>query len=133
MSTRSASLTIPGGQNRYAMTYGRAWSNGGGKQNRDRVYSQQKNGFRQEKRVQELLDQRGDGPGLVCILSAMEPCGSHKPWHDKKTHQTYLKPADGKCLHYDVYFIDRIWGCAPYACPRGVRSGCRSTAMDTVI
>src|SRR5437667_12408294 len=65
-----------------------------------------KNGFRQEKRVQELLDQRGDGPGLVCILSAMEPCGSYKPWHDKKTHQTYLKPADGKCLHYYVYFID---------------------------
>src|SRR5437773_5076389 len=106
MSTRSASLTIPGGQNRYAMPFGRAWSNGGGKQNRDRVYSQQKNGFRQEKRVQELLDQRGEEPGLVCILSAMEPCGSYKPWHDKKTHKTYLRPADGKCLHYYVYFID---------------------------
>src|SRR5437016_3167059 len=65
-----------------------------------------KNKFRQEKRVQELLDQRGDEPGLVCILSAMEPCGSYKPWHDKKTHKTYLKPADGKCLHYYVYFID---------------------------
>jgi hypothetical protein len=30
----------------------------------------------------------------------MEPCGSHKPWHDKKTDKTYLKPDDGKCLHY---------------------------------
>jgi len=65
-----------------------------------------KNKFRQEKRVKEVLDKRGEGPGLVCILSAMEPCGSYKPWHDKKTHKTYLKPDDGKCLHYYVYFID---------------------------
>jgi hypothetical protein len=62
--------------------------------------------FRQEKRVQEVLEQRGEEPGLVCILSAMELCGSYKPWHDKKTHKTYLKPDDGKCLHYYVYFID---------------------------
>jgi len=26
----------------------------------------------------------------------MEPCGSYKPWHNKKTHTTYLKPDDGK-------------------------------------
>ena len=65
-----------------------------------------KKGFRQEKRVKEVLDKRGDEPGLVCILSAMEPCGSYKPWHDKKTHKTYLKPDEGKCLHYYVYFID---------------------------
>ena len=31
-----------------------------------------KNKFRQEKRVKEVLDKRGEGPGLVCILSAME-------------------------------------------------------------
>src|SRR5207244_12341162 len=94
-----------------------------------------KNKFRQEKRVKEVLDKRGEGPGLVCILSAMEPCGSYKPWHDKKTHKTYPKPDDGKCLHYYVYFIDPDLGLCyvRYACPRGVRSGCRSTAMDIVI
>jgi hypothetical protein len=32
--------------------------------------------------VPEVLDKRGDAPGLVCILSAMEPCSSYKPWHD---------------------------------------------------
>ena len=47
-----------------------------------------KKGFRQEKRVKEVLDKRGEAPGLVCILSAMEPCGSYKPWHDQKAHQT---------------------------------------------
>ena len=62
--------------------------------------------FSQEKRVKEVLAQRGEEPGLVCILSAMERCGTYKPWHDKKTHQTYLKPDEGKCLHYYVYFID---------------------------
>src|SRR4030095_3125236 len=47
---------------------------------------------------------------LVCILYALEPCGTYKPWHDKKTHKTYLKPEDGKCLHYYFYFIDEELG-----------------------
>jgi hypothetical protein len=66
--------------------------------------------FRQEKHVAEILRKRGEGPGLVCILSAMEPCDTYKPWHDKKTHKTYFKPDDGKCLHYYVYFIEEGLG-----------------------
>jgi hypothetical protein len=66
--------------------------------------------FRKEKRVKEILEQRGEQPGVACILSAMEPCGSYKPWHDKNTHKTYLKSDDGKCLHYYVYFIDEDLG-----------------------
>lgn len=62
--------------------------------------------FRKEQRVKEVIEKRGEEPGLVCILSAMEPRGSYKPWHNKQTHKTYLKPSDGKCLHYYVYFID---------------------------
>ena len=69
-----------------------------------------KKSFRKEQRVKEIVEKRGEEPGLVCILSAMEPCGSYKPWHDKKTHKTYLKPDDGKCLHYYVYFIDADLG-----------------------
>ena len=70
------------------------------------VFIRSKKKFRQEKHVRQVLDQRGEEPGVVCILSAMEPCGSYQPWHDQKTHKTYLKPDDGKCLHYYVYFID---------------------------
>ena len=70
------------------------------------VFIRSKKKFRQEKHVRPVLDQRGEEPGVVCILSAMEPCGSYQPWHDQKTHKTYLKPDDGKCLHYYVYFID---------------------------
>jgi hypothetical protein len=66
--------------------------------------------FRKEDRVKEILSKRGEQPGVVCVLSAMEPCGSYKPWHDKKTHKTYLKPDDGKCLHYYVCFIDEDLG-----------------------
>ena len=65
-----------------------------------------KKSIRKEQPVKEVLEKRGEEPGLACILSAVEPCGSYKPWHDKKTHKTYLKPDDGKCLYYYVYFID---------------------------
>ena len=30
----------------------------------------------------------------------MEACPSHRPWHDKETHETFLKPTSGKCLHF---------------------------------
>ena len=66
--------------------------------------------LRKEDRVQEILAQRGDDPGLVCILSAMEPCSTYKPWHNKQTGKTYLLPEEGKCLHYYFYFIDEELG-----------------------
>jgi hypothetical protein len=62
--------------------------------------------FRKEDRVKQILEKRGEQAGVVCILSAMEPCGSYQPWHDKRSHKTYLKPDDGKCLHYHVYLMD---------------------------
>jgi hypothetical protein len=36
----------------------------------------------------------------------MEACDAYKPWHDKQTHRTYLRPDSGKCLHYYFYFVD---------------------------
>ena len=65
-----------------------------------------KRNFRQGDRIRDLLKARGDHPGLVHIFSVMEPCTSYKPWHSQRTHQTYLKPDSGKCLHYYFYFID---------------------------
>jgi len=64
-----------------------------------------KKSFRKEPRVKEMPEKRGEEPGLVCILWAMEPGGSYQPWHDKKTHRTYRKPDAGKGLHYYVYFM----------------------------
>jgi hypothetical protein len=68
-------------------------------------YIRKKN-FRKEARIEALLQKRGQHPGLIHIFSALEPCASYKPWHDKNTHHTYLKAADAKCLHYYFYFID---------------------------
>jgi len=65
---------------------------------------------RKEDKVQEILRQRGDHPGLVCIFSVMEPCSSYEPWHDKGSGKTYLRPDGGKCLHYYFYFIDEELG-----------------------
>ena len=69
-----------------------------------------KKNFRKEDRIQGILEKRGNHPGLVHIFSAMEPCPSYKPWHNKQTHRTYLKPTEGKCLHYYFYFIDEELG-----------------------
>jgi len=68
-----------------------------------------KRNVRKEDRVKEILARRGD-PGLVCIFSAMEPCSTYKPWHNKQTGRTYLLPDDGKCLHYYFYFLDEELG-----------------------
>lgn len=64
-----------------------------------------KKDFRKEERIKKIIARRGDHPGLVHIFSAMEPCPSFKPWHDKKTGKTFLRGETAKCLHYYLYFI----------------------------
>lgn len=84
-----------------------------------------KSSSRKEARIKEVLKQRGEHPGLVHILSAMEACPSYRPWHDKQTHETFLKPSSGKCLHYYFYFIDEQLGLCylrvPTWCPFGLQ------------
>jgi hypothetical protein len=66
--------------------------------------------IRKEDVVARVLAQRGDHPGLVHIISAMEACDAYKPWHDKQTHKTFIRPDSGKCLHYYFYFQDVKFG-----------------------
>jgi hypothetical protein len=65
-----------------------------------------KSHIRKEAVVQRVLEQRGDHAGLVHIISAMEACEAYRPWHDKATHKTFIRPDSGKCLHYYFYFMD---------------------------
>jgi hypothetical protein len=65
---------------------------------------------RKEEQIQTILAKRGDGAGLVHILSAMESCVAYKPWHDKVSGKTYVQSVTGKCLHYYFYFIDAELG-----------------------
>src|SRR3954454_15056608 len=59
-----------------------------------------KNHIRKEDVVARVLAQRGDHPGLVHILPAMEAGDSCRPWHDKASGNTSLRPDSGKCLRY---------------------------------
>jgi hypothetical protein len=69
-----------------------------------------KSHIRKEAIVAKVLAQRGEHPGLVHVLSAMEACPAYKPWHDKQTHRTHVRPDSGKCLHYYFYFMDAELG-----------------------
>ena len=77
--------------------------------------------LRKDELIREVIKKRGEIPGLVAILSAMERCATYKPWYDKKTRETYLKPDEGRCLHYYFYFIDEELGLCyvrvPTYCP----------------
>jgi hypothetical protein len=46
---------------------------------------------------------------------------AYKPWHDKETHKTFIRPDSGKCLHYYFYFMDAAFGLiylrVPTYCP----------------
>jgi hypothetical protein len=69
-----------------------------------------KSHIRKEDVVAKVLARRGDHAGLVHVISAMEACESYRPWHEKTTGKTALKPDSGKCLHYYFYFIDEQLG-----------------------
>jgi hypothetical protein len=65
---------------------------------------------RNQSLVREILKERGEHEGLVCIFSAIEACPSYKPWHDRPIGRTFLKGDTGKWLHYYFYFIDKNLG-----------------------
>jgi hypothetical protein len=91
-----------------------------------------KKDFRKEDRIQARLAERGTQPGLVHVFSAMEPCASYQPWHDKASGHTYVKPDSGKCLHYYFYFIDADLGLCylrvPTWCPFRLQFYCNGHA-----
>jgi hypothetical protein len=62
--------------------------------------------IRKEDLVARVLGVRGDAPGLVHVISAMESCPSYKPWLDKSNGHVFVRADSGKCLHYYFYFID---------------------------
>jgi hypothetical protein len=67
-------------------------------------------GIRKEDVVERVLRQRGEHPGLVHILSAMESCSRYQPWCNKATGAVSVKRREGKCLHYYFYFMDPVFG-----------------------
>ena len=69
-----------------------------------------KSHIRKEDLVARVLAVRGDAPGLVHVLSAMESCPSYKPWLVKRNGHVFRRGDTGKCLHHYFYFIDEEFG-----------------------
>src|SRR5665811_2087582 len=59
-----------------------------------------KSGVRKESIISKKIETRGNHPGIIHIISAMEACDTFKPWHNKTNGKTYLVKDQGKCLHY---------------------------------
>jgi hypothetical protein len=70
----------------------------------------QRNNFRKEDRIREILRERGEAPGLVHIFSAMEPCSCFKPRIERNTRKGALRGTEGRCLHYYFYFLSEELG-----------------------
>ena len=71
-----------------------------------------KSHVRKETVVAKVPEQRGEHPGLVHVISAMQAGDASKPGHNKQTHKTYLRPDSGKCRHYYFYFMSAFRSCA---------------------
>jgi len=80
------------------------------KENDAKIEFIRKSGIRKESIISKIIEKRGTHPGIVHIISTMETCNTFKPWHDKTTGKTFLKPDQSKCLHYYFYFIDEQLG-----------------------
>jgi len=80
------------------------------KENNIEIEFMRKTHVRKEDIITKRIKNRGNHTGIVHIISAMEACPSFQPWHDKKTGRNYLRPDQGKCLHYYFYFIDELLG-----------------------
>ena len=75
-----------------------------------RIEHVNKSHIRKEDLVAGVLGVRGDTPGLIHVISAMESCPSYQPWLNKTNGHVFLRPDTGKCLHYYFYFIDEVLG-----------------------
>jgi len=63
-----------------------------------------------EEIAQAQLRARGDRPGLVCILSAIENCQTFKSRKGRPGQPAWIKMTQGRCLHYYLYFYDEALG-----------------------
>lgn len=68
-----------------------------------------KKNFRMEEKVRRIAGE-DERPGLVHVFSVLESNPTYRPWHDKSKGTTFLKPRDGRCLTYYVYFVDEELG-----------------------
>lgn len=62
--------------------------------------------LRKEHHAREIARRDGTTEGLVCVLSAVEPCKTFKVRKNRAAKELEMQPFEGKCLHYYFYLID---------------------------
>ena len=65
---------------------------------------------RKETLVKSLIRKRGEHPGLVAVLAALEVSPSFDIFKNKQRHKLELVQRPRKCLHFYFYFIDADFG-----------------------
>jgi hypothetical protein len=92
--------------------------------------------FWKENRVKEVLEKwRNVASSRAWYVSSRRWSGAAATNRgaDKKSHKTHLKPDDGECLHYYVYFIGEDLGLysvrAPAWCPSRLQVYCNGQSV----
>jgi len=65
---------------------------------------------RKEKLIKSIIEDRGNHPGLIAVLSALEVDNSFDIYKNKETKKLELISRQRKCLHIYFYFIDEHLG-----------------------
>src|SRR5271156_2071776 len=65
---------------------------------------------RKEDVVAKIIAVRGEEPGVVCVLGAMERCRSFRVRAVGEQRWLQLQWDTGRCEHFYVYFIDAEFG-----------------------
>jgi hypothetical protein len=65
---------------------------------------------RKEDIARQIAEADGVKEGLICILSAVEPCMSYRVRRDREFKQLVVVPHERKCLHLYFYYLDREFG-----------------------
>ena len=66
--------------------------------------------LRKEHYAREIARRDGITEGLVCVLTAVEPCKTFKVRKNRETKKLEMHSFEGKCLHHYFYLIDRQLG-----------------------
>jgi hypothetical protein len=67
-------------------------------------------GIRKEDYAREIAKRDGVTSGLVCVLTAVEPCMTFSVGPNRERKQLELRYHQSKCLHHYFYLIDPHWG-----------------------
>ena len=65
---------------------------------------------RKEDVAGDISRKEGIADGLICVLSAVEPCMTWQVCRNPQTRRLELRPHPGKCLHYYHYWMHPDFG-----------------------